>query len=173
MLFSCENDISKVREMTGIDKLPAVHATNIVTIYSDSSVVRLKITAPELLEFAETEDHAPIIEFTKGLKAVFYNKGQEIESTLEAEYAIYEKKEKVFTARKNVVVKNFVEKQELYAEYLLWDEEKETISSDKFVKIITEDGVTYGENGFISDKNFTKFRILNSRGTLKVEDDFK
>lgn len=172
MLFSCENDIAKVRELPDAEDSPAVYATNIVTIYSDSAVVRLKITAPELLEFIETEDHPPRIEFPKGLKAVFYNKGQGIESTLEAEYAIYDKKEKIFTARNNVVVKNFAEKQELYAEYLLWDEEKEMISSDKFVKIVTEDGVTYGENGFISDHNFTDFRILNSRGTLKVEDDF-
>lgn len=173
MLFSCENDISKVRDLTGAEYLPAVHATDIVTIYSDSAIVRLKITAPELLEFVETDDHAPIIEFPKGLKAVFYNKSQQIESTLEAEYAVYDKKEKIFTARNNVIVKNFVEKQELYAEYLLWNENDSTISSDKFVKIVTKDGVTYGENGFISDQNFTEFRILNSRGTLEVEDDFK
>lgn len=173
MLFSCENDIAKVRELLDAEDLPAVHATNIVTIYSDSAVVRLKITSPELLEFVETEDHQARIEFPKGLRAVFYNKGQGIESTLDAEYAIYDKKEKIFTARNNVVVKNFAEKQELYAEYLLWDEEKEIISSDKFVKIVTEDGVTYGENGFISDQNFTDFRILNSRGTLNVEDDFR
>ena len=173
MLFSCENDISKVRELPQAEILPAVHAKDIVTIYSDSAIVRLKITAPELMEFDETEDQSPLIEFPKGLSAVFYNKGQQIESTLEAEYAIYDKKEKIFTAKNNVVVKNFAEKQELYAENLLWNEETEMISSDKFVKIVTEDGVTYGENGFVSDQNFTNFRILNSRGTLEVEDDFK
>lgn len=172
MLFSCENDISKVRELTDVETLPAVHATDIVTIYSDSAVVRLKITAPELLEFAESEDQSPYIEFPQGLQAIFYNKNQSIESTLEAQYAIFDKKVEVFTARENVVVKNFAEKQELYAEYLIWDKVKEEISSDKFVKIVTEDGVTYGENGFISDQNFTNFRILNSRGTLNVEDDF-
>ncbi len=173
VLFSCENDIAKVRELTHVETLPAVSAIDIVTIYSDSAVVRLKITAPELLEFAESEDQSPRIEFPKGLKAVFYNKGQEEESTLEAEYAIYDKKEKVFRARNNVIVKNFAKKQELYAEYLLWNEEEKTISSDRFVKIVTEDGINYGEDGFISDENFTNFRILNSRGTLEVEDDFE
>jgi len=172
MLFSCENDIAKVRELLDVETYPAVHATNIVTIYSDSAIVRLKITAPELLEFEETEDNSPRIEFPKGLKAVFYNQRQGVESSLEAEYAIYDKKEEIFTATNNVVVKNFAEKQELYAEYILWDKKKEMISSDKFVKIVTVDGVTYGENGFISDQNFTDFRILNSRGTLNVEDDF-
>ena len=173
MLFSCENDISKVRELTDAEELPAIHAKDITTIYSDSSIVRLKITAPELMEFVEKEDRPPYIEFPQGLKVTFYNKAQAIESTMEASYAIYDKKEKIFKARRNIVVKNFAEKQELYAEYLLWDEVKEEISSDKFVKIITEDGVTYGEDGFISDQNFTNFRILKSKGTLKVEDDLK
>lgn len=171
VLFSCENDISKVRELTGAEELPAVHAQGITMIYSDSSVVRLEIAAPELMEFAETPDRPPYIEFPRGLTATFYNKGREIESTMEASYAIYDKKKKIFTARYNVIVKNFAEKQELYAEYLLWDEELEQISSNKFVKIITEDGITYGENGFVSDQNFTNFRILKSRGTLEVEEE--
>lgn len=171
MLFSCENDINKVRELTNAEQLPAVHAEGVTTIYSDSAVVRLKINAPELMEFSETEDRAPYIEFPQGLKATFYNKSGGIESTMEAAYAIFDKKEEVFEARNNVIVKNFAEKQELYAEYLIWDKKKEEISSDRFVKIITEDGVTYGENGFVSDQNFTDFRILNSKGTLEVEEE--
>lgn len=171
MLFSCENDISRVRELTNAADLPAVHAEGITTIYSDSSVVRLQIKAPELMEYTETEERTPYIEFPQGLQATFFNQAREIESTMEADYAIYDKKEKIFKARYNVVVKNFAENQELYAEYLLWDEAKEEISSDKFVKIITEDGITYGENGFISDQNFTNFRIFKSKGTLEVEEE--
>lgn len=171
MLFSCENDINKVRELTGAEKLPAVHAQGVTTIYSDSSVIRLQIKAPELMEFNETEDAAPYIEFPKGLQATFFNKAGGIESTMEAAYAIFDKREEIFKARNNVIVKNFAEKQELYAEFLLWDRKKEEISSDRFVKIITEDGVTYGENGFVSDQNFTDFRILNSKGTLEVEEE--
>lgn len=172
MLFSCENDISKVRDLTDDEILPAVHAMNIEMIYSDSAVVRLIITTPELLEFTENDEQSATIKFPQGLTVVFYNKGQQIESSLKAEYAIYDKKEKVFRARDNVVVKNFTEKQELYAEFLIWDEEAKTISSDKFVKIISKDGVTYGD-GFISDENFSNFRIKNSRGILKVKDDFQ
>lgn len=173
MLFSCENDISKVREFAGDEKLPAVHAKDIKMIYSDSAVVRLEIRAPELMEYAGNEDQTPYIEFPQGLKATFYNKGRIIESTMEASFAIYDKKEKVFRARGNVIVKNFAEKQELYTEYLLWDEEKEEISSDKFVKIVTEDGVTYGEKGFVSDHNFTDFRIFKSEGVLEIEEEQK
>lgn len=171
MLFSCENDIAQVRELTNAESLPAIHAQGVTTIYSDSAVVRLKITAPELMEYTETEDREAYIEFPKGLQATFFNQRQGIESTLEAGYAIFHKKEEVFEARTNVVVKNFAEKQELYAEYLTWNKKSEQISSDQFVKIITEDGITYGENGFVSDQNFTEFRIIKSKGTLEVEED--
>ncbi len=54
MLFSCENDIKKVPEFPNAEELPAIHATGIQTVYSDSAVVRLKITGPELKEFVET-----------------------------------------------------------------------------------------------------------------------
>ena len=173
MLFSCENDIKKVEELTNAELLPAIHAKGFETIYSDSAVVRLKITGPELKEFNETEDREAHIEFPQGLKAVFYNKGAIIESSLEAEYAVFWKKIKQFEARSNVVVKNFSEKQELYTEQLFWDQEEGKIWSEKFVKIITENGPTYGEEGFESDENFTKFRIKKSSGQMTVEEDEK
>ncbi len=169
MLFSCENDISKIK-VSNAEELPIIQSNGIQTVYSDSAVVRLKITGPELKEFAETDDKEAYIEFPKGLKATFYNQSGRIESSLEAEYAIFWKKVKQFEARTNVVVKNFSEKQELFTEQLFWDQDEEKIWSDKFVKIITENGPTYGEEGFESDQNFAKFRIKKSRGQMTVED---
>ena len=174
MLFSCENDISKVRELTNAEELPAIHATNIQTLYSDSSVVRLKITAPELLEFSENEDQPAYIEFPKGLSVVFYSKYHAIESTLDAEYAIFHNKTEEFEARRNVVVKNLAEQQELYTELLFWSKEKKKIWTNEFVKIIQPDGLPiYGDEGFEADQNFTRFRIMKSRGSLEVEDEQK
>ena len=171
MLFSCENDIKKVKELTNAEELPVIHATDIETIYSDSAIVRLKITGPELKEFAETEDREAYIEFPQGLQAIFYNKSASVESSLDAEYAVFWKKKKQFEARTNVVVRNFTENQELFTEELFWDQEEKRIWSDKFVKIITEKGPTYGEEGFESDENFTKFRIKKSRGRMTVDEE--
>lgn len=173
MLFSCENDITKIKELPNAKQLPVIHASGVETIYSDSAVVRLKISGPELLEFVETEDREAFIEFPKGLKAVFYNKSGRVESSLEADYAVFLKKTEQFEAKSNVIVKNFSEKQELYTEQLFWDKEEKKIWSDKFVKIITENGPTFGEEGFESDENFTKFRIKKSRGQMKVEEEEK
>ncbi len=169
MLFSCENDISKIK-VSNAEELPIIQSIGIQTVYSDSAVVRLKITGPELKEFAETDEKEAYIEFPKGLRADFFNQSGRIESSLEAEYAIFWKKIEQFEASTNVIVKNFTEKQELYTEQLFWDKNEEKIWSDKFVKIITENGPTYGEEGFESDQNFSKFRIKKSSGQMTVED---
>lgn len=173
MLFSCENDIKKVEPLTNAELLPVIHATDFTTNYSDSAKIRLIITGPELKEFAETEDREAYIEFPQGLTATFYNKSGGIESSLVAEYAVFQKKIKQFEARTNVIVKNFEEKQELFTEQLFWDQQSKRIWSDKFVKIITEKGPTYGEDGFESDENFTKFRIKKSRGQMTVDEEGK
>lgn len=171
MLFSCENDISKVRKLTNAESLPAVHATNIETIYSDSAIVRLKISAPELLEFSEKENRPSYIEFPQGLSVVFYNQIQAIESTLDAEYAIFHHKTESFEARKNVIVRNLAEKHELYTELLFWSKEKGKIWTDEFVKIIQSDGLPiYGDEGFEADENFTYYTIRKSRGSMEVQD---
>ena len=173
ILFSCDNDITKVEKFPDAEQLPIIHTTGFQTIYSDSAVVRIKITGPELKEFEETDDREAFIEFPQGIQALFYNQSGKPVSSLDAEYAIFWKKIEQFEARTNVVVKNFEEKQELYTEELFWDKEEEKIWSDKFVKIITEKGPTYGEDGFESDQNFTKFRIKKSRGQMRVEEDEK
>ena len=35
MLFSCENDIKKVKELSDVEQLPAIHAYGFETKYSD------------------------------------------------------------------------------------------------------------------------------------------
>jgi hypothetical protein len=69
-------------------------------------------------------------------------------------------------ARKNVVVVN--EKGErLNTEHLIWDEKKEKLLSDDFVKITTKDEIFYG-NGFEANQDFTKYRIYKLKGTISL-----
>jgi len=170
LLFSCGRDVEKVPDLTNVEEIPAVHATNVETIYSDSSIVRLKINAPELKEFPDDTLNPPQIEFPKGLTATFYNQQGGTESILKAGYAIYYKKDKIFEARNHVVVNNLNQDQRLETELLFWDEKKEEIWSDQPVKIITPEGTTYGDQGFNADQNFTRYIIRGSRGEMKVKD---
>jgi LPS export ABC transporter protein LptC len=171
LFFSCGNDIEKVNKLDNPDTIPAAHATDVEIILSDSSFVRIKIVSPELKEFPVADSLEPKTEFPQGLVATFYNKSMEIESTLEAGYAIYHTKRKLFEASKNVVIKNFTQDQELHTNLLWWDEINERIWSDQAVTIITSSGTTYGDSGFESDQNFSKYSILQSHGQMKVKDN--
>jgi len=173
LLFSCGNNIEKINKLDNPDTIPAAHATDVEIIVSDSAFVRIRIVAPELKEFPDVDSLEPKTEFPRGLVATFYNKSMEIESTLVAGYAIYHKKQKLFEASKNVVIKNFTEDQELLTELLWWDETNEKIWSEQPVTIITESGTTYGDSGFDSDQNFTKYNIRKSHGQMKVKDAVK
>jgi hypothetical protein len=87
-----------------------------------------------------------------------------------AGYAIYHTRRKLFEASKNVVIKNLTQDQELHTNMLWWDESASKIWSDQAVTIITASGTTYGDSGFESDQNFTKYSILSSHGQMKVKD---
>ena len=169
LLFSCRAEVEKIKELPNLQELPAAYATDVETVYSDSAIVRLKIQAPELKEFPLDSLREPQIEFPQGLTATFFNQSGAIESILTARYAIYFKTRKQFEARHEVRVRNFTQDQELEAELLFWDELKEEIWSDSAVVIKTSRGITYGDNGFFADQNFTRYQIRKSRGQMTVE----
>lgn len=173
LIFSCRNDIEKINKLDNPDTIPAAHATDVEIIVSDSSFVRIKIVSPELKEFPKVDSLEPKTEFPQGLVATFYNKSMNVESTLVAGYAIYHQKQKLFEASKNVIIKNFTQDQELHTDLLWWDEINEKIWSDRAVTIITVNGTTYGDSGFESDQNFTKYNIRRSHGQMKVKDKIK
>ena len=171
LIFSCRNEIEKVSKIDNPDTIPAAHATDVEIIVSDSAFVRIKIVSPELKEFPVADSLEPKTEFPQGLVATFYNKSMQIESTLTAGYAIYHIRKKLFEASKDVVIKNFGQDQELHTNLLWWDETSERIWSDQAVTIITSSGTTYGDSGFESDQNFSKYNIRKSHGQMMVKDN--
>ena len=69
-------------------------------------------------------------------------------------------------ARKNVVVVN-QKGDRLNTEHLIWDEKKQKLISDEFVKITTKDQIIYGD-GFEANEDFTKYKIFKTRGTIPI-----
>jgi hypothetical protein len=55
-------------------------------------------------------------------------------------------------------------------EHLIWDRAENKIYSNEFVKITTDDEIIMGE-GFESNEQFTKYRILKPKGTITKEDE--
>ena len=162
-LTACENDLDKVKLYEKGTVGPVESAKNIKILYSDSGAVKVEITAP-VLDRYETE--RPYTEMPKGVKAISYNERMEVTSRLSANYAIRYDRELKLEARKNVVVVN-ERGEQLTTEHLIWDERRQRLNSDEFVKITTRDEIIYG-NGFEANQDFSQYRIFNIKGIISV-----
>lgn len=166
LLFSCENRTEDVEKLTGGNKLAQVETSKEVTItYSDSAQVKAVLKAKELVSY---HSETPYLEMPKGLNVDFYSAAGVVQSKLSARYGIRFENQKRVTLRDNVVVTND-KGERLDTERLYWDEKKQLLYSDKFVKISTADKVIYGE-GFESNQNFTRYKIFKIKGMVSLNE---
>ncbi|MEA3444875.1 MAG: LPS export ABC transporter periplasmic protein LptC [Bacteroidota bacterium] len=165
MFFACTNDINQINFPVDLTTLPIQSAKNIEILYSDSAILKLKIVAPKLERYTNTEE--PYIEFVNGIEVFFYDKEKNIVSSLKANYAIFDEKSETWEAKEDVEVIN-KKGEVINTELLIWDRKEETLSSDKFVKITTKDEILYGQ-GFDADQNFNNYTIHNPTGTINLK----
>jgi len=163
---ACENDIATINLITSKSQLPAKSGKDVEIIYSDSARIKMKLISPQVDHYTGKK---PYIEFPLGVTVEFYDKDMNVTSKLQSKYAIRRENEKVMEAKQNVVVTN--EKGEtLNTEHLIWDEQKDRIYTEEFVKITTKDEILFGD-GLESNQEFTKYRIKNIKGTISLHDD--
>jgi len=165
LLFSsCKNDLAEARLVVSRANVNIEKGRQVEINYSGQGITRIKALAPTATRF---NNNRPYLEFSDGIKILFYNERREIESTLTAKYATAYENSHSMTARDSVVVIN--NKGEiLNTDELIWDEDKKIIYSNSFVKIRTADEIIYG-NGMTANENFTGYVIKNITGTIKVK----
>lgn len=168
MFVCCKNDIETVNKITETNKLPSFVVKGLETTFSDSGRVKLKIYAQELVRFDKVEK--PYDEYPKGLNVEFYNLSMEITGTLKCKYAKYIINDEIWEAKNDVEVNNSAKSEKINTHQLFWDMKKETIYSDKFVRITTPDETLYGE-GFEANQEFTKWKILKPTGPIRIKDE--
>ncbi len=161
---ACKSDIETIGTITQVDEGPIESAFNIEIIHSDQAYVRMILNAPQMDRYENEEKY---LEMPQGLTVVFYDTLMQQTSSMSANYAISYEDSEIIEARDDVVVINELGER-LNTEQLVWDQKKEIIYSEKFVKITTEDEITYGE-GFRADERFDQWEIINPRGTFRVE----
>ncbi len=136
-------------------------------LYSDSSLLKVKIVAKKLIKHQDEKN--PHTEMPEGVIVYFYDRHGNIENTLSANYGIMYDNTGEMLAREQVVAQN-VQNEKLETEELIWNEQKEKIYSDKFVKITTQDEVIYGD-GFESNQDFTNYEIKKIKGQINLKED--
>ena len=167
-LVSCNHKPEEIKQLAEIEKKMGVEqATNIEITYADSAVLKAKIKAPLMERFAN--DANPYMEMKKGLKADFYDKDHTIESTLKANYGISYETTKIIRLKDGVHIVNS-KGEELSSEELFWDQNKQKIYTEKYVTIKRVNEIIYGD-GFESNENFTKYKILKPKGRVNIKKD--
>jgi len=171
LFFSCSNDMKNVIQVSELEKLPLLSGDSICFVQKEYGKIVLSITTPKILKRkAEGSDQEDVMEFPDGVVVVQYSSYPDTLSMISTNYAINYESQNVWEARGNVVAKN-VQKQEcLQTEFLIWDQKKGTISSNKKVQVTSPDDIIIGE-GFVSDDQFTDWQVQKVTGVITFENE--
>ena len=151
--ISCENKIPTINK-SDILRLPSATSRNHETIYTDSGKIQLVLIAP-LVEKYDNAD-PPYIEFRSGIRVFFHDGNKEPVARVSAKYAKYTESKTLWELKDSVIAINEGNDM-LETELLFWDQKKELIYTDRFVKITNEDQIVMG-TGFESDPRLEKGR---------------
>ena len=170
-LSSCENDIAVVNTITAATQklLPTQSDQNVEILYSDSALVRAKLSAKRLDHYAGKK---PYLELPKGMEITFYDEHHKEQTKLTADYGIgFDNGEGIehMEAKRNVVVVN-QKGDKLNTEHLIWNAVTKKIFTDEFVKITTKDEVIWGD-GLTANQDFSDYTIKNVKGQINVKDE--
>jgi len=168
MLFSCENDMAVISEMTREDTLPVVKSYDISVLYSEKGAAQFILEAPLAAFYVGDDPHQ---EFPQGFYVVFFDSLMNKKSELMANYGISYDQRKLMEAYRNVIVINHETNEKLNTEHMIWDQTKKIIFSDAFVKITTPSDVLYGENGFEADESFNNWVIRKTSGEFEIDQE--
>jgi len=165
-LVACENKIPTISK-SDILRLPSATSRNHETVYTDSGKIQVVMTAP-LVEKYENAD-PPYFEFRSGVRIFFHDGNTEPVGRVSAKYAKYIDSKTLWELRDSVVAINEVNDM-LETELLFFDEKKELIYTDRFVKITNDDQIVMG-TGFESDPRLERRKIRNVSATIYLTDE--
>lgn len=166
ILFSCENKIDLIPK-SDLLTLPSVTIKDSETIYTDSGKLQLIMSFPLLEQYDNREN--PYSEFRSGIDVIFYDGKTEPVASVTSKYAKYTKTTNMWELKDSVVVINET-KDKLETEVLYWNQEKDLIYTDRFVKISNEEQIIQGF-GFESDPRLAKRRIKKVNAIIYLKNE--
>lgn len=148
------------------DTLPSMNSLGVTTLISDSGVTRYKIVTEEWTIF--DKKNPPYWAFEKGVYLEKFDSLFHIDASIKADTAYYYEKKKLWELKSNVEIRS-QRGDRFETELLYWDEKKEQVYSDKYIRIEQEDKVITGY-GFESNQELTEYVIKNTTGIFTIED---
>lgn len=164
-LSACENDLKEVERISS-QKIedPVDISFGVTVIYSDSAVVKAKLTSPEMKHFNTKE---PYYEFPQGgLLILFDKEGVETERVI-SDYAIQRENTGITELRKNVVVTR-ADGLIIKSDELIWDENQKIFYSDLPVTLIREGTEQHGTS-FWANEDFSLVEATSLVGDFNLK----
>jgi LPS export ABC transporter protein LptC len=165
---SCDKKIDTIRK-SDIESLPTLTVREFTTTFTDSATKQMVMSSPLMERYTNRKE--PYSEFRFGIKVVFYDGRKDPVGTLTSKYARYAEDKKLWELKDSVIAVN--EKNEIMeTELLYWDQEKDIVYTDRFVRMTSEDQIVMG-TGFQSDPRFIDWHIRNVSASFYIKDEQK
>lgn len=165
LFASCANDIKEVNFFRKKD-LPSEVIHNAHITRTEKGILQMQLTSPLIERYSSPQAKTL---YPKGLYVRFYDEKGALTSSISAQYGYSLDDKDIMEARDSVVIIDYRSGDTSYLEHVIWNSPENKIYSNKPVKSVNGNRVTYGD-GFVSDENFTRPQILNQRGTIEFND---
>jgi LPS export ABC transporter protein LptC len=166
LLLSCENKIDLIPKADMLT-LPALTVRDFSTELTDSGKLQLVMSAPIMEQYKSSG--SPYSEFISGINVLFYDGNKMPIGSVTGKYAKYTHNDNLWELKDSVVVIN-ESGDKLETEVLNWNQEKDLIYTDRFVRITNEDQIIHGF-GFESDSHLNKRKIKKVQATIYINDE--
>ena len=150
-----------------ISNLPSLTVKYDTTVYVDSGRVVLRMTFPIMEQYDNSEN--PYYEFKMGLYVDFFDRDKNPSGSISAKYAKYAENANLWELRDSVVVINEYQ-EKLETESLFWDDTKDLIYTNEFVRLTSEDQIIEG-TGFDSDSQLRRRSIKRVSATIYINEE--
>ena len=166
LLISCENKIPVIPK-SDLLTLPSQTVRSFETVLYDSGRIQMIMYSPLVERYDKVGP--PYSEFRSGIRVDLYNGQKNIAAKVTSKYAKYTNNDNLWELRDSVVVIN-ENNEKLETEILFWNQEKDLIYTDRFVKITSEDQIMQGI-GFESDSHLNKQKIKKPTAEIYLKEE--
>lgn len=167
-LASCETDLKEVDRIAAIQaEEPVDISHNVTVVYSDSALVKAKMTAPEMRHYNVEK---PYYEFQKGVTIILFDENGVETQRITSDYAIQKETEELTEFRRNVVITR-ADGSIIKTEELFHDQKANTFYNHVPIEAYFKDGRgNFMGSSFQADGNFENIEVQNSTGLYLFED---
>ena len=169
LLFSaCSGKKEKLGgAITERDSLPVMDTRGITMLVSDSGITRYRIKTEEWLMY---DRKSPSYwSFEKGLYLEKFDSLFKVEASIKTDTAYYYDKQRLWKLMGHVLIQN-LKGEKFKTELLYWDENRQKVYSDRFIKIEQPDRIITGR-GFESNQQMTVYTIHKPEGVFYVKEE--